>query len=98
MSKLNIQPRVAVQDPSLQRELIEHARQINNLSEGRGAARYNAAASAPTTGLYSQNDTVQNSNMIELGSPGSKYVIKEFICIAGGTPGTWVQARVLTGG
>lgn len=97
MSKLNLQPRVAVQDPNLQRELIEHARQVNALSEGRGAAKYNAASASPTTGMYAQNDTIQNSSMVELGSTGSKYVIKEFICIAGGTPGTWVQARMLTG-
>lgn len=97
MSKLNLQPRVGVQDPNLQRELIEHARQVNNLSEGRGVARYNAATAAPTTGMYSQNDTIQNSNMLELGTTGSKYVIKEFICIAGGTPGTWVQGRMPTG-
>jgi len=33
----------------------------------------------------------------ELGAAGAKYVIDGWKCVAGGTPGTWVQCRFLTG-
>lgn len=95
--KLSLSPRVALKDPEMQRELREHARQVNDLSEGRGIAKYNAMAAVPTTGTYAQNDTIANSAITELGAPGAKYIVKEFVCIVGGTPGTWVQARCLTG-
>jgi hypothetical protein len=97
MSKLNLSPRVALRDPDLQRELKEHARQVNALSEGSISAAYNAATTAPTTGDHAQGDVIRNSAPTELGSIGSKYVIKEFICVAGGTPGTWLECRYLTG-
>ena len=49
--KLATSPRVGIKDPDLQRELREHAQQVNALSEGRIAANYNAATAVPTTGL-----------------------------------------------
>ncbi|RYF31690.1 MAG: hypothetical protein EOO23_01715 [Comamonadaceae bacterium] len=95
--KLNVTPRAAVRDPDLQRELREHARQVNSLSEGLIAAVDNAAASAPTTGDHLQGDTIRNIAPAELGIIGSKYVIWQFVCVASGTPGTWVGCRALTG-
>lgn len=95
--RLNTSPRVAIKDPDLQRELREHAKQVNALSEGRIAAVYNAQSSAPTTGEYAQGDFVMNSAPTELGSPGSRYVIEGWKCVAGGSPGTFVQKRFLTG-
>lgn len=60
-------------------------------------ARYTAMTAAPTTGTWAKGDFVANSNPSELGSVGSKYFIDGWKCLAGGTPGTWVQARYLTG-
>ena len=84
-------------DAELARILRDMARQINGLSEGSIAARYNAAAAAPTTGTWAKGDTLTNSNPAELGTALSKYVVTGWICVASGTPGTWVQTRTLTG-
>lgn len=75
----------------------EVANQINGLSEGRAVALYQSASSAPTTGTYAQGDFVTNNTPTELGTAGSKYVIRGWICTVGGTPGTWVECRFLTG-
>lgn len=95
--KLNTTPRVGVNDPVLQRELREHATQVNLLSEGRIAAEYGASTAAPTTGTHAQGDFMRNSAPTELGTGGSKYVIFGWVCVSGGTPGTWLQCRYLTG-
>ena len=97
MSRLNTTPRVGVNDPVLQRELREHATQVNNLTEGRIAAVTNATTAAPTSGPNQQGDFVRNSTPTELGSASSKYVIFGWVCVASGTPGTWQQCRFLTG-
>lgn len=97
MSRLNNSPRVGINDPILQRELREHAIQVNNLTEGRVSAVTNATTAAPTTGPNKQGDFVRNSAPTELGSASSKYVIYGWLCVASGTPGTWVQCRFLTG-
>jgi len=95
--KTNTTPRVGTNDPILQRELREHATQINLLSEGRIAAKYTATTAAPTGGTYMQGDSVPNLTPSELGTAGSKYVIEGWVCVVSGTPGTWVQKRFLTG-
>lgn len=97
MSRLNTTPRVGINDPILQREFREHAIQINNLTEGRIAAVTNATTAAPTSGPNQQGDFVRNSAPVEIGSASSKYVILGWVCVASGTPGTWVQCRSLTG-
>ena len=97
MSRLNLQPRVALNDPAMQRELREHAMQVNQLSEGRIAAITNATTAAPSTGTHALGDFVRNSAPSELGAATAKYVIFGWICVTGGTPGTWVQTRFLTG-
>ena len=73
------------------------AQQVNALSEGRASALYQAGSSAPTTGTFAHGDFVANNTPTELGTAGSKYVIDGWKCINGGTPGTWVQCRYLTG-
>lgn len=95
--KTNTTPRVGVNDPILQRELREHATQINLLSEGRIAGSYTALTAAPTTGDWMQGDKVANSAPTELGTAGSKYFVDGWTCVVSGTPGTWVQRRCLTG-
>lgn len=95
--RANTTPRVGTNDPVLQRELREHALQLNALSEGRMAAYYQALAAAPTGGTYAIGDFVMNSSPSELGTAGSKYIIHGWRCTVSGTPGTWVQCRFLTG-
>ena len=94
--KLNVTPRVNV-DAETARWFREIALQVNGLSEGKLSAHYQAGQSAPTTGTFAKGDFVTNNNPTELGTAGSKYVIHGFICTASGTPGTFVQARYLTG-
>lgn len=94
--KANTQPLVHG-GPVLDRELREHAHLINLISDGRLAGTNNATTAAPTTGTHAQGDFVKNSTPTEAGAGGSKYVVLGWVCTAGGTPGTWVQVRALTG-
>lgn len=94
--KLNVTPRVNA-DAETTRWYREVAQQVNALSEGQVSATYNANTAAPTTGTYAQGDFVKNSAPVEAGSTNNKYVVCGWICVAGGTPGTWVQARYITG-
>lgn len=55
------------------------------------------ATTAPTTGLWTQGDFVWNSTPSELGTVGSKYILLGWSCVSGGEPGTWKEARALTG-
>ncbi len=96
MPKLNATPRANL-DPETARYQMEVARQVNALSEGRMAAKYTAMTAAPTTGTWARGDTVANSAPAEAGSASSKYVVFQWICTVGGTPGTWVACRALTG-
>lgn len=95
--KLSPQPRVGVDDPALQRTLREVATQVNLLAESKLSAAYNASPVAPTTGTFALGDFVRNSTPSELGTAPNKYVVTGFLCIAGGSPGVFVQARSLTG-
>lgn len=82
---------------ALSKILPRIAVQVNNASEGRISGAYNAVTQPPSAGLYAQGDYIRNSEPQELGSSGSKYVIKGWVCVAGGEPGTWVEDRGLTG-
>lgn len=70
---------------------------VNGLAAGRLNATDLVATSIPTSGYYAQGDFVKNSAPVEAGGVGSKYVITGWICVAGGTPGTFKEHRVLTG-
>jgi len=52
----------------------------------------------PTSGAWAQGDKIENSQPTELGDAGGKYVIVGWICVAAGSPGTWLPMRMLTGG
>ena len=74
--------------------------QINRLSSGSIAGSTTASTSPPSVGsvtLYAQGDFIRNAAPTEAGSAGSKYVVIGWICSVGGTPGTWLQCRCLTG-
>lgn len=94
--KLSNSPRVGIKNPDLQRELKDHAAQVNALSEGRLNASYNAQAAVPTTGEYAVGDFVRNTAPAELGVALSRYVIFGWICVDD-SPLTFVQMRFLTG-
>jgi hypothetical protein len=71
--------------------------QINGVTEGSIGAIHNSMTAAPTTGTYKQGDTIRNGSPSELGIATAKYVVIGWICTVSGTPGTWLQQRVLTG-
>ena len=73
------------------------AAKVNQIGDGRLVGSDLVAASIPTTGTYAQGDFIRNSAPVEAGTAGSKYVLLGWICTAGGTPGTLLQCRVLTG-
>jgi hypothetical protein len=83
-------------------QMLDMARQIedviNRAFEGRIYQRYSASA-APTgsTVSWQVGDEVWNNNPMEAGGVGSKYIIRGWICIAAGSPGTWREMRTLTG-
>ena len=82
---------------SLYQFLRDVGNQINGVTEGQIGAIHNSVTAIPTTGTYKQGDKLRNGSPTELGTAGSKYVITDFICVASGTPGTWLQCRSLTG-
>lgn len=71
--------------------------QVNNLTEGKVSAVHAATDSAPTTGTYQVGDFIRKKTPVEAGTAGSKYVVIGYLCVAAGTPGTWVEARCTTG-
>jgi hypothetical protein len=73
------------------------AQQVNGVSEGRIAPWHTAHTAAPVAGKYDQGDFVRNSEPVEAGSEGSKYVVMGWVCCEGGTPGTWLPVQTLTG-
>jgi hypothetical protein len=60
-------------------------------------AGYNSAAAAPTGNTWAKGDIVRNSAPAEAGVALAKYVVTGWICTVSGTPGTWLEMRVLTG-
>jgi hypothetical protein len=76
--------------------------QVNNLSEGRLSARYNAQSSVPTTNSYAKGDFIPDINCTSSASVaaglGAAYVRLGWVCTSSGSPGTFVEARALTGG
>lgn len=70
--------------------------QLNNLSEGKLEAIHNATIAAPTTGTYAKGDFVRNTDPADSGTVGNKYTLFGWLCVAGGTPGTWVPGRFMT--
>jgi len=100
MTILNESPQIgdgAMQRVRLTELLRDIAYQVNALSRGSFGALEGAATAAPTTGTWAQGDFIANSNRVEAGAPTEKYVLMGWVCVAGGTPGTWVESRTLTG-
>ena len=97
---LSTDPRLPAPNPSTQsltQRLYEvfgtFARAFN------GSAMWDGEAiTIPVTGSWAAGDKVKHSAPVEVGSVASKYVIIGWVCVASGTPGTWKEMRVLTGG
>lgn len=73
------------------------ARKLNQLGDGKLSGRDDVRTAAPTAGAWQQGDFITNSAPAEAGAVGAKYVVLGWVCTVSGTPGTWLQARVLTG-
>lgn len=88
-------------DKALYKRLYDFFRplvvKVNGLASDDLSAFDRTATAAPTTGTYSTGDRVRNSSPAELGAASSKYVILGWVCVAGGSPGTWREMRTLTG-
>lgn len=99
MSKLNLRNKVGngYDRARLEELLGKIEEQVNLLSEGRIGPRYASRTAVPTTGDFEVGDVVWNSSPSKLGSAGSRYIITGWICVVGGSPGTFEQMRVLTG-
>lgn len=87
--------------PSLVKALTQifprFAMQLNNVSEGRIAGSHNATEAPPVAGLYQAGDYLRNSKPVVLGAAGGQYVLKGWVCVQSGEPGTWVEDRGVTG-
>lgn len=70
--------------------------QIAALSRG-SVSGHDARESAPAGGTWQQGDFVRKFSPTEQGTSGSKYIVTGWSCVASGSPGTWVECRVLTG-
>ena len=104
--KINEQPRMPVSPDtpyakSLTAFLFDQlkiiAQKLNAIGDGRMVGSDLTATAAPTTGMYAVGDFVRNSAPSEAGTASSKYVITGWICVASGSPGTFVECRSLTG-
>lgn len=71
--------------------------QLNLLAEGRLAGRHFTASVVPTTGAFAQGDIIWKTAPAEAGSVGAKYVNLGWVYTVGGSPGTLLEMRVLTG-
>jgi hypothetical protein len=96
--RLNLFNRVPAQYDSqiFVKIVLDLQNQINALSEGRIAGRYNAVTSAPAAGDYAVGDIVYNSTPSELGAGGSKYILLAWLC-TDDSPLTFKELRCLTG-
>jgi hypothetical protein len=100
--KLNEQVFVPLDSPpNLAKFLFDRlsaiAKKVNGISSGNFASLDGIGTAAPTTGTWAQGDFIRNSAPVEAGSTPDKYVVFGFVCTVGGTPGTWLQVRTLTG-
>lgn len=62
-----------------------------------GGMNISYGSSPPSSGKWNQGDKIYNTEPIEQGSQGRKYVISGWICTHGGSPGTWTPMQALTG-
>ncbi len=92
--KLTVDQRLPVSGDLLVRRLTDLltqlARQVNGISEGGISAVHNARTAAPTTGTWAQGDFIRNATPVV---DGGGIAVFGWLCVAGGTPGTWRQIK-----
>lgn len=81
----------------LARLLRNIASKVNAIGDGKLVGSDLVAAVIPTTGTFAQGDFIRNSAPVEAGTAGSKYVVVGWVATVGGTPGTLLPCRFLTG-
>lgn len=88
-------------EPGTQSEIRSYLNRIvrtfNQVAGGNVSGYYTSGSASPTGGTWAAGDQVRNTAPAEAGTAGSKYVITGWICVTGGTPGTWKEMRTLTG-
>jgi hypothetical protein len=94
---VKLDERITGAPPTVTKWMQLAARKVNDLAAGLFSAREGQLTAAPTTGTHAQGDIVWKSAPVEAGAGGSKYVILGWVCTVSGTPGTWLEMRVLTG-
>ena len=97
--RLNVKNQLLTEYSRIRIETIlnQITNQLNGISEGTAVYVTNAYTASPASGTYGLGDFVKNSAPVEAGAAASKYVVLGWICTVAGTPGTWLQCRVLTG-
>jgi len=77
--------------------------QLNGISEGKGAAHYQAQSTIPSGSVAAQvGDVVWNSNPTVVngtvtGTLVGNYIVEKWICtVSSPTSPTWKEVRVLT--
>jgi len=73
------------------------AQKVNQIGDGRIAGNDFTSSTIPTTGMFKQGDFIKNSAPVEAGTAGSKFVVLGWVCTVGGSPGTLLPVRTLTG-
>ena len=75
------------------------ARQVDGLTEGGISYKDNAVSVAPTSSAvaHAAGDMKWKLNPTVQGTVGAQTVTVGFMCVAPGSPGTWVEMRFLTG-
>lgn len=73
------------------------AQKVNLIADGRISGSDFVADSVPTTGTFRPGDFIRNSAPVEAGTAGGKFVNLGWVCTVGGSPGTLLPCRVLTG-
>ena len=86
--KQNEQPRIPGAAPALVDELRKHATHLNALANGN-ASGSELFTGPPTTGTHATGDFRRNA--VPVVASGA--VILGWLCVLGGSPGTWVAAK-----
>lgn len=76
---------------------LQLAKNTGDRSGFYGAVDIVAGVGPPTIGTWAHGARMLNQAPVVLGVAGSRYVIDHWLCIAAGTPGTWLAIKILTG-
>lgn len=88
--RLNLKQRVQNQwNPEVMRSILGDIEMMVNLMSTGSIQVRGAMAAAPTTGTWAKGDIIWNSAPASLGTIG-------FVCVSGGSPGTWKTWGVIS--